>query len=93
MIKKVICILLTVMMILTLASCSKLSGDKAYHSARFVVVEENGGAHRDVLGYYKETIFYDKETGVMYLGVRAANQLAITVLLNADGTPMLYEEK
>ena len=89
--KKVLCVILVLMMVLALASCAKKDGDKAYHSSRFIVVEENNGAAMDLFGYYKETVFYDKETGVMYLGVRAYNQLAMTVLLNSDGTPMIYQ--
>lgn len=88
---KVLCVILVLMMVLTLASCAKKDGDKAYYSSRFIVVEENNGAARDLFGYYKETVFYDKETGVMYLGVRATSQLAMTVLLNSDGTPMIYQ--
>lgn len=34
-------------------------------------------------------IYYDKETKVMYLNVNGG----ITVLLNADGTPKLYQEE
>lgn len=88
MIKKLLSIIIIVIMSLALTSCEKLSGDKAYQSSRFIVAEVNHGAE-----YYTETIFYDVETKVMYLGVRHGSQLAITVLLNADGTPMLYQGK
>ena len=89
--KKILCFLMALIMILTLASCIKKSGDNAYHSSRFIVASENQGARNNPFSYYTETVFYDKETGVMYLGVRAGSQLAMTVLLNADGTPMLYK--
>ena len=89
MLKKIFCILLVTLMVLTLAACEK----KPEHSSRFILVSSEEGAHRMGLTYYKESVFYDKETGVMYLGVRSANQLAMTVLLNADGSPMLYEGK
>jgi len=86
--KKIICVLLVLLMALMLASCK----EQHQHSARFVLVSVEEGARRVGLNYYKESIFYDRETGVMYLGVRSANQLALTVLLNADGTPMLYQD-
>ena len=89
--KKILCLLMALIMILTLASCIKKSGDNAYHSSRFIVVSENQGARNNPFSYYTETVFYDKESGVMYLGVRSGSQLAMTVLLNADGTPMLYK--
>ena len=84
--KKLLCILLVVLMIFALCSCGK--SDET--SERFVAVEARRGAGT-LISNYTETIFYDKETNVMYLGVRSGNQLAITVLLNADGTPMLYK--
>ena len=86
--KKLLAVILTVIMIFALAGCVHRVGDKAYTSSRFVVAEVHHGAE-----YYTETIFYDVQTGVMYLGVRHGSQLAITVLMNADGTPMLYEGK
>lgn len=88
MIKRIICVILIVFLIFALAACGKANGSKAYQSPRFVVAGSSHGAE-----YYTETIFYDIETGVMYLGVRHGSQLAITVLLNADGTPMLYDGK
>ena len=38
-----------------------------------------------------EIIFYDTETGVEYLCFQAPYLYAITVLFNADGTPIIYE--
>lgn len=89
--KKILCLLMALIMIFTLTSCIKKRGDNAYHSSRFIVASENQGARNNPFSYYTETVFYDKETGVMYLGVRSGSQLAMTVLLNADGTPMLYK--
>lgn len=37
------------------------------------------------------TILVDKETGVCYLEFDALNKYAITPLLNADGTPKIWE--
>lgn len=38
-------------------------------------------------------IIVDTETNVMYLMDGLSHQGGITVLLNADGTPMLWDEK
>ena len=85
--KKIVLILLIAAAIICLTACRKRIGDKAYQSSRFVVAEVSQGAE-----YYTETVFYDTKTGVLYLGVRHGDQLAVTVLFNADGTPMLYDE-
>lgn len=37
-------------------------------------------------------IIVDKETGVMYLWVSAVYKGGLTVMLNPDGTPMIWEE-
>lgn len=42
-------------------------------------------------GFGVGDLFYDKETKVIYLYVYRGAHRGITVLLNADGTPMLYE--
>ena len=85
--KKLVLILIVAALIMSFAACGKRTGDKAYQSPRFKIAEVSRGAE-----YYTETVFYDIETGVLYLGVRHGDQLAMTVLLNADGTPMLYED-
>lgn len=86
-VKKIAIILIVAAAIMVLAACGKTIGTKAYQSSRFIVAEVSRGAE-----YYTETVFYDVETGVLYLGVRHGDQLAMTVLLNADGTPMLYKD-
>lgn len=49
---------------------------------RFEVVEQEGMCR----------IIVDNETGVLYFYDRSAHQSGLTVLLNADGTPMTLEE-
>lgn len=39
-----------------------------------------------------EAIFVDQDTGVMYLLVKRGYGVGLTPLLNADGTPKLYEQ-
>lgn len=62
-----------------------LSGCGASSSAmngRFVQVESTGAY----------SILVDTETNVMYLRYYVGYKYGITVLLNADGTPMLWGE-
>lgn len=51
---------------------------------RFVKVYEEGGA----LGWQR-TIFVDRQTGVNYLYVGSGYGGGLTVLLNADGKPVV----
>ena len=86
--KKFLCVLLVIVLLFSLAGCSKRSGDKEFDTNRFVVVHATKG-----MDYYKETIFRDIETDVLYLGVRdPVGHLAITVLMQPDGTPVTYSE-
>lgn len=39
-----------------------------------------------------ESVIVDKETGVCYLWCWASEKGGLTVLLDADGTPLTYEE-
>lgn len=53
------------------------------YDTRFVTVEEDN-SHRMIV---------DKETNVLYLECEtSSNRYGITVLLNSDGTPMLWNE-
>lgn len=86
--KKLVCILLAVVLLLSLAGCAKKTGDKEFDTNRFVVIQATNG-----MDYYKETIFRDIQTDVLYLGVRdPVGHLAITVLMQPDGTPVTYSE-
>ena len=80
--KKFICIFLLLTLSVTLTGCKGDSpGDALFTSGRFVLVSNDSG----------EAVFYDSETMVMYLMVYNVYRCGITVLLNQDGTPMLYE--
>ena len=50
-----------------------------------VVYNQTGG----FLSVSQQTILVDKETGVNYLWHNAGNAGGFTVLLNADGTPVI----
>jgi hypothetical protein len=83
--KKIVCALLAVMMMAAVCGCaaSESASEKAENStSMFVPVESD----------VSWTVVYQKDTKVMYAVSRGTyNRGTFTVLLNADGTPMLYE--
>lgn len=44
-----------------------------------------------IAGWTNTNIVYDKETGVEYVRSKVYSGWVYTVLLNADGTPVVYE--
>lgn len=88
--KKFITILLVVFLLIGMAACVPDKGDSFTCGGRFIVVENND-AGWEISNYVLE----DSETGVLYLLVYSyANHgphMALTVLLNSDGTPMTME--
>lgn len=80
--KLIVCVALIGMLLCGCSSEPPSNGDSAMNG-RFVAVETNG--------YY--SIVVDTETNVMYLQFNSGlYRYGITVLLNADGTPMLWGE-
>ncbi len=78
--KKLIALIATIMLLLfTLCGCNEKICSV---SDRFFVVENLGSL---------EYIICDRETGVLYLYMEQSNRVAITVLLDKDGKPLLYE--
>lgn len=77
-------IILTVIACMMLSSCSKVETAKSEdNTAMFVTVETTT--------FWK--IVYQKDTKVMYVVSDGSyNHGTFTLLVNADGTPMLYEE-
>ena len=49
---------------------------------------DNGHRFKHIKSYYDGELYYDAETGVEYL----LKDRGITVLLDADGKPLLYKE-
>ncbi len=92
--KKLISLLLVLVMpMLVLCGCRKMPTTDDYveqENDRFVYVKKYNIGDND---YFR--ILVDKETRVMYLCeviVGGSSQgLGLTVMLNADGSPMLYE--
>lgn len=80
--KLIVCVALIGMLLCGCSSEDPLLGGSAMNGG-FVAVETNG--------YY--SIVVDTETNVMYLQFNSGiYRYGITVLLNADGTPMLWGE-
>lgn len=62
-------------------ACAKV-GEPKHGSSRLIIAEIDG----------EWTTVYDKETKVMYLLRETTHAVGITVLLNADGKPLLWED-
>lgn len=78
--KLIVCVALIGML---LCGCSSETQDGGYLSNRFVTVEQDG----------RYSIVVDSETNVMYLRYESEMyKYGFTVLLNADGSPMLWGE-
>ena len=83
MIKKIVALIL-VLISLTFVGCQKVeSVSKDVDNTSMFVIIENTGSW---------TVVYHKQTKVMYaVSMSTYNCGTFTVLLNADGTPMLWE--
>ena len=82
--KKILCLLLALIMPLVLFSgCSSNGSEFIVGDIVFINV---------VIGDDFD-IFVDKNTRVMYIFNKQYSQGGLTVLVNADGTPMLWEGK
>ena len=79
--KRIICLVICFSLILVLCGCSLGSKE----AGRFIEISDNSSAGKT------EIIFYDSETMVMYLMTSRFSLGGVTVLLNPDGSPMLYE--
>lgn len=78
--KKIIALMIVVLA-MALTGCSEVE-EKSAEKSNFVKVEDN----------YNWYIVYHKETKVMYAVSRGSyNCGTFTLLVNADGTPMLWE--
>lgn len=89
--KQLITILLTLFLLIGLTACMPDKGDNFTSGGRFIVAEYNDSGS-EMSNYILE----DSETGVLYLLLYSSAahgpHMALTVLLNPDGTPMTMEE-
>lgn len=88
--KRVILFILAVATVMSLATCSTVASAEAVkdEEVRFQYVEQCTVASPVYTNIY---IFVDTHTGVLYLGCMASNHSFMTALVNADGTPMIWE--
>lgn len=88
-IKKIICGAAAATLMLGLSACGKPYGslyvNKEFY--RFQPISDFVDFGGDKIG----TIYVDTSTGVEYLYIHVGYQTALTALLNADGTPMIYK--
>ena len=84
MVKKILYLIITIMLMLTYVGCSTTPEEKEIHDRMKCVQQID---YRYALGY---SIYVDTETNVMYL---ARAKGGITVMLDADGKPLLWEEE
>ena len=82
--KKILCLVLAVMMLLTCVGCSTVPEEKTNEETSMFVRVETGS-----LAGYSYNIVYHKETKVMYA---VSYEGIFTVMLDADGKPLLWEE-
>ena len=81
--KKCCVILLLLIFVFCLSACCKSSEPSQEIELKWI---KCGSLH---YGGDWATLYYDSDTKVIYM----SNKFGKTAILNADGTPMLYEEK
>lgn len=81
-IKRLTVLIMVVLLAMMCVACSK--GETPI-ADRFVVVQEDTGLSK------RYSILADKWTGVQYLYVYSGYGRGITPILNADGTPQIYD--
>lgn len=93
--KALITIITTVLLIITimllcmcLISCTDDSNNSNVDDKRFAIVEN--GMLTNASSY---TILYDKETLVMYVSYGNSYGYGLTVMLDKDGKPLLYDKE
>ena len=77
--KKIIAAIVTATLLIT--GCSDTANASAGHDNTMVLVESS-------CDYF---IFADNDTGVMYLYIKESTGGGLTVMLNEDGTPKIWQ--
>lgn len=83
--KVILIILVLVFMLLILCGCSSNSNATNDENNRFVKISDT-----EIDFINDAVVFYDKETRIQYLFIDGDRSGGLTVLLNRDGTPLLY---
>lgn len=81
--KRIVAIILVVMM-----SCFIFAGcGGTKENSRFVIIDSNVESEDRLLS----ALYADKQTNVVYWFTKSGYGQTMTVLLNSDGTPVLYD--
>lgn len=84
--KKLLIISILCLFIFLLSGCTKHQSDSADSDKTFITIETRYSPSYDIV--------YHKDTKVMYTVSHGCNNAGnFTLLVNPDGTPMLYEEE
>lgn len=82
--KKTILIALILAMALSLFACAETNEAAEVEAPRFIVEHINAD-------YFRAYIITDTETGVQYLFVNNVNEGGLTVMVDANGDPLIWE--
>lgn len=84
----ILMVVIFVMLVVVLCGCMDITPHNTIDfSDRFIVLKERTVDN----AIYIE--MYDKDTKVMYVFIKLGSAGSLTVLVNADGTPILYSEE
>lgn len=90
MIKKLVVMICICLLVLNLSACNYASVDKTYDPEN----ENIQSMFVEVEGAVTWKVVYHKETKVMYVvSAGGYNAGTFTVLINADGSPMVWKEE
>lgn len=89
MIKKILISFLVIISIIGFAYVLKddVVNESIADNDRFILLEK-----QTLCGWNDLTCFYDKETRVMYLSTQVYKGGGLTVMLDSEGKPLLWEE-
>lgn len=91
--KMIICMLLICFCFFTLCACGAQESDEDNLSdARFKVIYTLGVGDNTTKDGLMTRIIVDTETGVMYLYASGAQRGGLTVLVDEDGKPLIWDE-
>ena len=79
--KKILAVAMATILCFSLVACTASGNEADKQIDRLVVVHREG----------VDAIVVDKETGVMYLWCKAGYGGGLSVMLDADGKPLIYE--
>lgn len=80
--KKIVAIIFVLMM-----SCFIFAGCGTKENSRFIIIDSDVSSE----DMFSSQLYADKQTGVVYWFSKSGYGHTMTVLLNPDGTPVLYD--